>query len=296
MELSLPHRVNMQAHTGQMPVMRLSWTHRWQAPGHTAAPARAVPFAAHEIREELDAIASTIRSGAVEAGVRRLRGFLDDRGHRMWPGGWHVLARSVREHPVLDFIHESPVAHRVFKSGPADAVDLFCETENLPPGTTARGRRIALCELKGDTPCGLRAGRDLIARAVDDLAIERPLARILAVDSPRFSGHRTADALCGIDLIHSAGLYEHLSDSAATTLTTNLFAMLASRGHLLVANMSPDATDRAYLEACMDWWMACRGESAMRRLVAAVPRDELASSRTFRDRTGHVVLLELIRA
>jgi extracellular factor (EF) 3-hydroxypalmitic acid methyl ester biosynthesis protein len=344
MDFNLVPRSRAQAYTA--PMMRLSWTHRWEPPGLAASP-RATTFAAHEIREELDAIARLIRSDAVEAGVGRLRALLRERRCGMWPGGWQILARSVvREHSILDLIHESPLSRAVFErplgaTTGADILDLLDRAAALPPGTTDRGRRIAACELNGDTPRAVRARRDLIARAMVDLVTNRPNARVLGLGAGRLRERDLSKVLVGgrlatffafeedagtlpritraypwgttihdsvrkilsgalrwldLDLIYSAGLYERLSDRSATTLTTKLFEMLAPGGRLLLANIAPEATDRAYLEACMDWWMTCRGESSMHRLVAAVPRDDLASSRTFRDRTGHVVCLELIRA
>jgi SAM-dependent methyltransferase len=285
------------AHRGVAPMMRLAWTHRWEPPAH-ARSLRPSAFGAHEIREELDGIAAVIRSGAVEAGVGRLRALLHDRGRRLWPGGWQILARSVvREHPVLDLIHESPFARGAFqRGGDVRTLDFLYSVATLPAGTTERGRRVAACELEGDTPRAMRAGRDLIARAIDDVVMERPHARILSVDSRRWHKVKLSADLTSLDLICSVGLVEQLSDRSATTLITDLLARLAPGGRLLVATIAPERTDRQYLEACMDWWMTCRGESSMQRLAAAVPRDALASSRTFRDRTGHVVCLELIRA
>lgn len=296
MELSLHHPLNTQAHTGHLPVMRLSWTHRWQ-PGHAAAPARAVPFAAHEVRAELDAIAAVIRAGAIEAGVGRLRTFLHDFSRRVWPSGWQVLARTVvREHPLIDVIHESPFARAAFqRGGDVGTLDFLHDTATPPSGTTERGRRIAACELDGDTPRGLRAARDLIARAIDDLVFERPDARIRSVGCDALRERQVSNRRSSLDLIASAGLYEHLSDTLAAKWTARLFAMLAPRGRLLIANLTPQGSDHGYLEACMDWWMTYRDERAIGRLMAAVPRDDVASVRTFRDATGLIGFFEMVR-
>src|SRR6188474_733954 len=95
-------------------ITRLSWNRRWPRPPQvSAAPAS---FAAHEIRDQLDAIAATIRGGAIESGVHRLRMLLHERRRTTWSGGWRILARVVvREHPIFDLIQESPLARRLFE-------------------------------------------------------------------------------------------------------------------------------------------------------------------------------------
>ena len=142
----------------------------------------------------------------------------------------------------------------------------------------------------------MRAGRDLIARAIDGLAVERAGARILPIDTCAALESSVYDLLTGIDLITVHGSYEHLSDAGAAASTAQLFGRLAPGGRLLIAHVGPDGSDRAYLEACMNWWMTCRDENALDRLMAAIPDDEgIRSARAYRDPSGGVVVFEVVR-
>jgi hypothetical protein len=75
-----------------------------------------------------------------------------------------------------------------------------------------------------------------------------------------------------------------------------LFRMVAAKGRLIIANLTPHGSDHGYLEACMGCWMTYRDETGTSRLLHAVPRADLAYSRMFRDVTGSVVFLELVHA
>jgi hypothetical protein len=281
-------RTVARAGAGAIPpgaITRLSWNRRWPRPPQvSAAPAS---FAAHEIRDQLDAIAATIRGGAIESGVHRLRMLLHERRRTTWSGGWRILARVVvREHPVFDLIQESPVARRRFE--PRAPRVSFTIGE--------RGRRIARCELAADTFRAMRARDFLINAAADAAADGCRDVRVLTLSGARLdAGLATTSRPASLDLICAAG-YERLSDARAAGLTARLFDMLAPRGRLLVGAISPEVTDRAYVEACMDWWMTCRDEPALAALAAPIQADTIASLRTFRNDTGHVVCLDLTRA
>jgi hypothetical protein len=97
------------------------------------------------------------------------------------------------------------------------------------------------------------------------------------------------------DFIYSAGLYDYLEEPLAQKLTARMFAMLEPGGRLLVANYHPSVNDVGYMEAFMDWRLLYRDESAMARLMAGVPADELVRPRIFPDRTGAIVYLQLER-
>jgi SAM-dependent methyltransferase len=97
------------------------------------------------------------------------------------------------------------------------------------------------------------------------------------------------------DFVYSAGLYDYLATTVAGALTGALFRALRPGGRLLVANFAPSLRDIGYMEAMMDWHLIYRDDQAMRQLTAAIPANELASMRTFRDELGNVVYLELRR-
>lgn len=98
-----------------------------------------------------------------------------------------------------------------------------------------------------------------------------------------------------IDLAYAAGLYDYLAEPLAVQLTAKLFAMLRSGGQLLIPNFNPSLRDIGYLEAFMDWWLLYRDEDDMNRLLAAIPENEIAGARQFRDRHGNITVLEITR-
>jgi extracellular factor (EF) 3-hydroxypalmitic acid methyl ester biosynthesis protein len=101
--------------------------------------------------------------------------------------------------------------------------------------------------------------------------------------------------LDGLDLAYSAGLYDYLPLPIARRLTARLFAMLAPRGRLLIANFCPQLRDAAYMESFMNWPLIYREESDMAAIADALPAGEIASRRIVRDAAGDVVYLEVER-
>ena len=77
-------------------------------------------------------------------------------------------------------------------------------------------------------------------------------------------------------------------------------ASIATRGtpggRLLVANFCPELRDIGVMESYMAWRLIYRDEAEMAEIAAAVPGGEVARQRTFRDRGGNVVYLEIERA
>ncbi len=140
--------------------------------------------------------------------------------------------------------------------------------------------------------------RELVApHPLRALVHESPLTR-QAHDKPR--GYAGDPEL--LDFIYElaalpahTGLYDHLRGDSAMQLTASLFRRLRPRGRLVLASSAPDSPQIAYVEAFMDWWLSYRAEDAMRRLAAAVPKQELAGLRVSRDPLENLVFLELSR-
>jgi SAM-dependent methyltransferase len=101
-----------------------------------------------------------------------------------------------------------------------------------------------------------------------------------------------------MDFIYAAGLYDYLRQPVAIQLTRVLFSMLRPGGRLLLANYADppaDSSFKAYMEAFMDWWLLYREESEVDGWGEEIPRAEVAGRRLFRDDTGNLLYLELIR-
>ena len=98
-----------------------------------------------------------------------------------------------------------------------------------------------------------------------------------------------------LDFVYSAGLYDYLSDSVASRLTSVFFGMLRPGGRLLVANFAVHPPETGYMEAFMDWWLTYRDEDGMRDLLSETPLEQVDNVRLFRDSQDNVIYLEVTR-
>jgi extracellular factor (EF) 3-hydroxypalmitic acid methyl ester biosynthesis protein len=96
------------------------------------------------------------------------------------------------------------------------------------------------------------------------------------------------------DLVYAAGLYDYLSTDVARLLTRVLFDSTTVGGRLLIANFVPDHPGRAYMEAFMDWNLACRSPEEVRMLAAEIDERSVRDLQVFQpDRC--VAYLELTK-
>jgi SAM-dependent methyltransferase len=98
-----------------------------------------------------------------------------------------------------------------------------------------------------------------------------------------------------LDFVYSAGLFDYLSTRAASKLTSAMFSMLRPGGKLLVGNFGKDVPEAGYMEAFMDWWLIHRDEADLQAWADAIPIEQRASTRIYRDEPGNVLYLELVR-
>ncbi|WP_052518784.1 class I SAM-dependent methyltransferase [Archangium violaceum] len=101
-----------------------------------------------------------------------------------------------------------------------------------------------------------------------------------------------------MDLVYASGLYDYLPQPVAIRLTAQLFSMLRPGGRLLLANYADphkDSAFKAYMEACMDWWLIYRDESEVAGWMSDIPRSQLRRQALFRDETENLIYLELTR-
>lgn len=94
------------------------------------------------------------------------------------------------------------------------------------------------------------------------------------------------------DLVTCAGLFDYLADDVASALLTRFIDAAKPGGRILVANFASDSTDRGYMEAFMNWWLIYRSES---ELLGLVKNHGLQSVHTYRDQSGRVIYLDIVR-
>lgn len=102
---------------------------------------------------------------------------------------------------------------------------------------------------------------------------------------------KTRDMQKQFALIYSAGLCDYLSDRVLVSLIRTLHRHIEPGGILSLANFTPEAKGRGYLEFCMNWRLIYRTEDEMTALVAtALPG---IRPRMFHDGEGGVVYAEI---
>lgn len=225
---------------------------------------------------------------------------------------------------ALDFMYAGlPAAARQTTTRLGRAI--FAYTAGCSAAAVAvRQRRNVLSRAIDDTAAAVRGARVLavgcghLREARDSRAVQAgTLGELVAVDRDgdglwvvdREYGRkrvRTVEAsaddlaagrlqLGAFDLTYAAGLYERLDDRAARALTAALLRGLAPGGRLLVSSFVDGFLAHEYMQAFMDWTLLCRDEQALLALVGGVSRKARLAARTWRDATGCLAWLEVVR-
>lgn len=79
------------------------------------------------------------------------------------------------------------------------------------------------------------------------------------------------------DFIYSAGLFDYLSTTVASSLVALLSSKLRSQGRLLVANFVPQSFGRGYMECFMDWKLIYRTEQELTALFPLNLQNKVSS-------------------
>jgi SAM-dependent methyltransferase len=229
---------------------------------------------------------------------------------RGYPGDAELLDLIYERDPDMDGA-PSPLGRRI-----------FAETIACDQAEAVRGRKELMAQIL-DRTCDERAGARILSIACGHLREAQASRAVRAGAFSRFVGvdhdsltldlvRRTlgpvgVEAVQGtvasllrrgfpdaFDLVYSAGLYDYLPTPVAQRLSARLFSLLRPGGKLLVANCAPGQV-AGYMEAFMDWMLIYRDEAELSALGARIRSEELAGCRTFGDRTGCHVYLEVVR-
>jgi extracellular factor (EF) 3-hydroxypalmitic acid methyl ester biosynthesis protein len=134
----------------------------------------------------LDGALELIEAGRVQDGMESLVATLRTERERLAPGAWRGFVRdTLRPHPIRKVVHEDPLTSRSFakpRGIPGDAVmmDLIYGTSSLAAPT---GRSAEIHRYTTNRPASraMRHRRQLLARLIDETAVGRRGARVLAI-------------------------------------------------------------------------------------------------------------------
>lgn len=153
-----------------------------------------------------------------------------------------------------------------------------------------------LREVGGVLACEFGIAGRVLALDADQAALECIGARLPEVETRCQSVHdllSAAPEVAPFDATYALGLYDSLTDTTAEKLLALQVAMVRPGGRLLVCNFAPDAADRGYMEAFMDWKLIYRDEHDMQRLAQRA--DPSCAIRVYREPSRQLVFLELTR-
>jgi SAM-dependent methyltransferase len=135
--------------------------------------------------EIFDRTRDALLGNEFHSGMARLRAALRSLRSRLAPDEWMAVSEQARSHPLHALLLESPFTRRAFAkprgyAGDAILMDLIygvASAEDLSPlGGMLYGYEF-------DSPCfqSVRTRRAVLAQEIDDVARERPEARVLSV-------------------------------------------------------------------------------------------------------------------
>jgi extracellular factor (EF) 3-hydroxypalmitic acid methyl ester biosynthesis protein len=122
----------------------------------------------------------------IHGGMDSLRTSIRTLRRRLSPAEWNSFGEQARRHPLHGLLLESPFTRRAFMKPRGYAGDAVLM--DLIYGTAPAGRELSplggrLYGYEFDSPCfqSVRTRRAFLAREIDDVAAERPGARVLSV-------------------------------------------------------------------------------------------------------------------
>jgi extracellular factor (EF) 3-hydroxypalmitic acid methyl ester biosynthesis protein len=156
-------------------------------------------------------------------------------------------------------------------------------------------------ELHLVTPGLLRRARlfglDQDTRTAQNLTILHPHLGIMPLCHPVRRVVSGEIAVPPADLVYAAGLYDYLDDRHAVTLTASLLRQLRPGGRLVIANLTHQNQERAFMEVVMNWWLLYRDEGQLRRVAEhAVAAGDGALEEVYSNSDGRVSWVTLMAA
>jgi extracellular factor (EF) 3-hydroxypalmitic acid methyl ester biosynthesis protein len=129
----------------------------------------------------LDEWYEAIRGGEVDDGMRGLASGLRNLRQSLAQSEWRTFVADFAEHPIAALVREDPFTWRAYTKprgypGDAELLDLLYDPAFLPPQASLTGRAIYRYAASSPACQAVRARRDVLAAAIDDIAatVEHP--------------------------------------------------------------------------------------------------------------------------
>lgn len=157
---------------------------------------------------------------------------------------------------------------------------------------------------EADMSAAVRDGRVAEYVAFDqDVASLSLVSRRLGDRNVRTVHGAIADLLMGrhkdlaeFDFVHSAGLYDYLSQRLATRMTKWMFNATRPAGVTLLTNYTRDIVGDGYMEAFTQWELIFRTPEELMDTPSRIAPERIAGVRTYHEDDGMVVFVELRKA
>ncbi len=156
-------------------------------------------------------------------------------------------------------------------------------------------REIELSDAFRKKALGSFVGIDRDIQTIRFVKDRYPCCGITALNNSVYNILKGKCVLKDFDLIYASGLYDYLTDSVATRLTSILFNSLLPKGVLLIANFLPNIKDIGYIESYLSWHMIYRDEKIVEKLIQEVPKNMIKTIKIFREEYNNIIFLILYK-
>lgn len=156
-------------------------------------------------------------------------------------------------------------------------------------------REIELSRAAARAPFGRFVAVDQDAASLEVVSADYAALGIEAVNMPVSALVKDDGFGRQFDLVYAAGLFDALEDATAAKLVQAMFESLRPGGTMMYTNFLPNIEDVGYMEALMDWWLACRSEPQLRALAAGLPAEQVRSLTCTKDPDNNIAFVTIHR-
>jgi extracellular factor (EF) 3-hydroxypalmitic acid methyl ester biosynthesis protein len=151
-----------------------------------ARPSSADGGTSAAVQQLLGSVHARIADFEVSSGVAMLCDELTSLHRTLSPEGWAAVIGQCRSDPLRSVIHQAPISARAYARprgypGDAETLDLIYGHAALPGGLSPLAAMLYSCEMQMSAAVSVRSRRELLASLIDEVALERPMPRVLSV-------------------------------------------------------------------------------------------------------------------